>query len=65
LPEQLSESDREKTILKIYSKTEIRLTDRITRTIDSLDYEVLHVKNWTAFNIKHYVGMIALENEQA
>ncbi len=60
--EQLPESDREKVQLKIYSKTEIRNSDRITRSLDGLGYKVIHVKNWTVFNIKHYFGMLVLEN---
>lgn len=59
---QLPESNRESVELSIYSKTEIKNGDQITREIDSLDYEVLHVRNWTAFNLKHFKGMLKKAN---
>lgn len=60
--EQLPESDRPKASKVIYSKTEIELGDRITRTLDGLDYKLLSLRDWTAFGIKHYRGIMALNN---
>ena len=59
---QLPESDREKAIAKIYSKTEIKLSDRITRTLDGLDYKLLEVRDWTKFSLPHFRGIMALNN---
>lgn len=59
---QLPESDREKAIAKIYSKTEIKLSDKITRTLDGLNYELLEVRDWTKFSLPHFRGIMALEN---
>lgn len=59
---QFPESNREQVVLSIYSKTEIKNGDEITRTIDGLDYEVLHVRNWTVFNLKHFKGMLKKAN---
>ena len=61
---QLPESDRDRDIKKIYSKTEIRNGDRITRAKDHLEYVVLMVQGWNEFGLSHYEGMIKLENEQ-
>ena len=59
---QLPESNREKVELTIYSKTEIKNGDRITREIDGFNYEVLNLRNWTAFNLKHFKGMLQKAN---
>ena len=59
---QLPESNRERVELTIYSKTEIKNEDIITREIDGLDYEVLNLRNWTAFNLSHFKGMLKRVN---
>lgn len=61
---QLPEADRERVTYKIYSKTEIKNKDRITRTKDGFDYEIIQVKDWTEFRISHYRGMLVKENQQ-
>lgn len=59
---QLPESNRERVELTIYSKTEIKNEDIITREIDGLDYEVLNLRDWTAFRLSHFKGMLKRVN---
>lgn len=61
---QLSEGDRTRQTLKIYSDDQIPANARVTRNIDGLKYEVLKRDHWRFQNIPHYKAIVALVNNQ-
>lgn len=61
---QLSEGDRTRQTLKIYSDDALPANTIITRNIDGLNYEVLKRDHWIFQNIPHYKAIVALLDNQ-
>ena len=61
---QLSEGDRTKQTLKIYSDSAIPANAIVTRNYDGLKYEVLKRDHWIFQNIPHYKAVVALVDSQ-
>lgn len=61
---QLSEGDRTRQTLKIYSDDAIPANAIVTRNVDGLKYEVLKRDHWIVQNIPHYKAIVALLDNQ-
>ena len=58
---QISEGDRTKQLLKIYTKTELKINDIVT--VDSKLFEAHPVQNWTRqVRLAHYKTILILKD---